>query len=179
VDPQSEHNLLPVLRRSYRLVSTDSFAWKFAAHPLQRHARLRTKCDQTAARRVRSLATLVLGVCVLVTTCLAAPGVLSRELPQTNSDSQVAKAVAQLQLGSPVEEALRGAESHAYQLQLEANQYLRVMVEQKGVDVAMTLFGPGEAKLAEIILPHTLQGRSQPVWLRRGRIASLRHRRPF
>jgi len=84
---------------------------------------------------------------------------LSRELPQTNSDSQVAKAVAQLQLGSPVEEALRGAESHAYQLQLEANQYLRVMVEQKGVDVAMTLFGPGEAKLAEIILPHTLQGR--------------------
>jgi CHAT domain-containing protein len=33
------------------------------------------------------------------------------------------------------------------------------MVEQKGVDVAMTLFGPDGAKLAEVILPHTLQGR--------------------
>jgi CHAT domain-containing protein/tetratricopeptide (TPR) repeat protein len=33
------------------------------------------------------------------------------------------------------------------------------MVEQKGIDVAMALFGPDGAKLAEIILPHTLQGR--------------------
>jgi tetratricopeptide (TPR) repeat protein len=33
------------------------------------------------------------------------------------------------------------------------------MVEQKGIDVAMALFGPDQAKLAEIILPHTLQGR--------------------
>jgi tetratricopeptide (TPR) repeat protein len=33
------------------------------------------------------------------------------------------------------------------------------MVEQKGIDVAMALFAPDGAKLAEIILPHTLQGR--------------------
>jgi predicted component of type VI protein secretion system len=59
----------------------------------------------------------------------------------------------------PVEQALSGGDSHAYRLQLEANQYLRVMLEQKGIDVAMTLYGPDEAKLAEIILPHTLQGR--------------------
>jgi CHAT domain-containing protein len=87
------------------------------------------------------------------------PPVLGGELWQTSSDAQVSKVVGALQSGTPVEEALSGGESHSYRVQLEANQYLRVMVEQKGIDVAMTLFSPDEARLAEIILPHTLQGR--------------------
>jgi CHAT domain-containing protein len=59
----------------------------------------------------------------------------------------------------PVERELAGGQTHSYRVSLMAGKYLRVMVEQKGVDVAMTLFSPDGAKLAEIILPHTLQGR--------------------
>jgi CHAT domain-containing protein/tetratricopeptide (TPR) repeat protein len=59
----------------------------------------------------------------------------------------------------PVERELVGGNTHAYRLALDADQYLRIMVDQKGIDVAMTLFGPDGASLAEIVLPHTLQGR--------------------
>ncbi len=64
-----------------------------------------------------------------------------------------------LEPGRPVEREILGGQTHSYRVSLNAGQYLRVMVDQKGVDVAMTLFGPDEARLAEIILPHTLQGR--------------------
>jgi len=72
--------------------------------------------------------------------------------------------VAQNDIGTlehkiPVERELAGGQSHSYRVVLNADQYVRVMVEQKGIDVAMALFGPDQAKLAEIILPHTLQGR--------------------
>ena len=67
--------------------------------------------------------------------------------------------ISPLEPGSPVERELVGGQTHSYRVSLNAGQYLRVMVDQKGVDVAMTLFSPDEARLAEIILPHTLQGR--------------------
>ncbi|HKQ78215.1 MAG TPA: CHAT domain-containing tetratricopeptide repeat protein [Blastocatellia bacterium] len=67
--------------------------------------------------------------------------------------------IGPLDLGRPVERELAGGQAHSYRVSLNAGQYLRVMVDQKGVDVAMTFFGPDETKLAEIILPHTLQGR--------------------
>jgi CHAT domain-containing protein len=44
-------------------------------------------------------------------------------------------------------------------LELNANQYLRVAVDQKGVDVEMVLFGPDDKMAGEVSLPRTLQGR--------------------
>ncbi|MCI0352562.1 MAG: CHAT domain-containing protein [Acidobacteriales bacterium] len=67
--------------------------------------------------------------------------------------------ISPLEPGRPVERELDGGQTHSYRVSLNAGQYLRVRVDQKGVDVAMTLFSPDEARLAEIILPHTLQGR--------------------
>ena len=67
--------------------------------------------------------------------------------------------ISPLEPGRPVERELAGGQTHSYRVSLNAGQYLRVRVDQKGVDVAMTLFSPDGARLAEIILPHTLQGR--------------------
>jgi CHAT domain-containing protein len=67
--------------------------------------------------------------------------------------------MATLEHKRAVERELAGGQTHSYQVTLTAGQYVRAMVEQKGIDVAMALFGPDGAKLAEIILPHTLQGR--------------------
>jgi CHAT domain-containing protein len=67
--------------------------------------------------------------------------------------------ISPLEYGRPVERELAGGQTHTYQLSLQSNQYIRIAVEQKGVDVTLTLFGPDEQRLGEVSLPRTLQGR--------------------
>ncbi len=54
-----------------------------------------------------------------------------------------------LELGQPVERRLAGGESHSYRLTLAAGQYLRVVVEQRGIDVAIMLLSPEGEKIVE------------------------------
>src|SRR5215210_7178979 len=68
--------------------------------------------------------------------------------------AQVAPEAQTLVPGQPVEREIAGGQSHAYRLTLQAGQFVRVVVEQKGVDVALTLWGgdgkqPVEANLTE------------------------------
>src|SRR5262245_16891409 len=55
-----------------------------------------------------------------------------------------------LELGKPIERELAGGQSHAYQITLAAGQYLNVVVEQRGIDVVVTLFGPDDEKVIEV-----------------------------
>jgi tetratricopeptide (TPR) repeat protein len=45
---------------------------------------------------------------------------------------------------------LAGGESHAYRIPLASGQYLRVVVEQRGIDVVLAVFGPDGQPLIEI-----------------------------
>jgi tetratricopeptide (TPR) repeat protein len=54
-----------------------------------------------------------------------------------------------LELGKSIEEELKGGESDLYQITLTANQYLQVLVEQRGIDVRVALLGPAGQKLME------------------------------
>ncbi len=58
----------------------------------------------------------------------------------------------------PVERAMKGGEVHSYSIPLTVGQYLYVIVDQRGIDVALTLFGPDEKKLAEVDSPNYWQG---------------------
>lgn len=57
-----------------------------------------------------------------------------------------------------VERELKGDEAHAYGLDLKAGDYLQAVVEQKGIDVVVTLFGPGGEKIVEVDSPNGSQG---------------------
>lgn len=63
-----------------------------------------------------------------------------------------------LTTGQAIERELKGDEAHSYNLALTAGQYLRVVVEQKGVDVVVTLFDPNGKKAAEVDSPNGTQG---------------------
>jgi CHAT domain-containing protein/uncharacterized protein HemY len=52
--------------------------------------------------------------------------------------------------GQSVEREIAGGESHAYQISLTAGQFVRVVVEQKGVDVALVLAVPDGKKGGEV-----------------------------
>ena len=66
--------------------------------------------------------------------------------------AQSALEPATLAPGQPVEREIAGGESHAYQISLAAGQFLRVVVEQKGVNVALVLTAPDGKKVAEVNL---------------------------
>jgi hypothetical protein len=63
---------------------------------------------------------------------------------------QGASDVRWLEEGKPIERQLSGGESHSYQLNVKAGQYARVIVDQRGIDVVVNLFGP-DGRLVSIL----------------------------
>jgi len=65
-------------------------------------------------------------------------------LSQTLQDSQL------LAPNQPVERSLVSGQTHAYLIDLQAGQYLRVGVTQRGVNVGLKLFGPDQQQLSQV-----------------------------
>lgn len=60
------------------------------------------------------------------------------------------EAAEELKPGAPIERELAGGNSHSYRVHLTSKQFLRVVVNQKGIDVVLRVFGPEEQKLTEV-----------------------------
>ncbi|HYV04538.1 MAG TPA: CHAT domain-containing protein [Blastocatellia bacterium] len=62
------------------------------------------------------------------------------------AQAQVTEEPQRLESGKPVERAIAGGESHTYQIRLESGQFMRVLVDQKGIDLTLAFATPqGEA----------------------------------
>jgi CHAT domain-containing protein/tetratricopeptide (TPR) repeat protein len=72
--------------------------------------------------------------------------------------SQQNKDTSRLTPGKLVERDLTAGASHSYQIRLNAGQLLQVVVEQKGIDVVITLLASNNQKLAEADSPNGTQG---------------------
>src|SRR6185369_6189223 len=90
---------------------------------------------------------------------------LSIELMQgstTCAFSQVVQNSIPLEQGKPIERQLAGGESHYYQLNVDAGQYVYVIVDQKGIDVVASLFGPDGKLITAVDNPNGANG-AEPV----------------
>jgi CHAT domain-containing protein/Tfp pilus assembly protein PilF len=54
-----------------------------------------------------------------------------------------------LEPGKTIKRILAGADSHTYQIRLSAGQFVKVIVEQQGIDVVAQVSGPGDEQIAE------------------------------
>src|SRR5258708_6373286 len=63
---------------------------------------------------------------------------------------------------SPIERELSGGQTHVYTVKLNANQIARVIAEQKGVDVVLSIIAPDGAKLFDVDSP-TGSGGEEPA----------------
>src|SRR5262252_7254758 len=63
-----------------------------------------------------------------------------------------------LEPGKPVERELSGGQSHSYKITLISGQYLHIVVEQRGIDVAVALFTPDGKKIGEVDSEQLIEG---------------------
>src|SRR5262245_35852328 len=77
---------------------------------------------------------------------------------------QQSSVVRLLITGAPVERELAGGQSHRYQLTLTEGQYVRLVVEQRGIDVVVKIFRPDGEQISEVDSPNGARG-PEPVSL--------------
>lgn len=128
------------------------------AHRIMRYSDARKRGQRSVHVSTALMITLsfVCGVMATAHTRLVPPSAQQRA--DVNSAAQSDKDVRLLEQGKPIERELKGGEAHAYQVALTAGQYLRAVVEQRGIDVVVTLFGPDGKKLLEVDSPNGTQG---------------------
>src|SRR5437868_640256 len=63
-----------------------------------------------------------------------------------------------LKVGETVEREISGGESHSYFIPLTSGQYLHLTVDQRGIDLIITLFNANGNKVIEVDSPNGEQG---------------------
>ena len=123
-------------------------------------------------RIIFSIGMLILPLVTAATHNRASRGITQSAATQTFQQSRASQNTAKtgqktqvLKQGEPVEDELAGEQAHSYQLTLNAAQYLHVVVEQRGIDVVVSLFGPDGKKLVEVDSPNGTQGPEPLSWI--------------
>jgi CHAT domain-containing protein/Tfp pilus assembly protein PilF len=91
---------------------------------------------------------------LLLLLCLSLP--VGTLVAQRSKNGQI------LVLGKSDERELSGGQSHFYQVVLLSGQYIRVVVDPRGIDMAVTLFSPEGKQIIEVHSPNDTPG-SEPV----------------
>ncbi len=65
---------------------------------------------------------------------------------------------SQLQLGTPVERTLGRAQVHEFTVKVEENNFVQLVVDQRGIDVTVKVFSPGNKSLGEFDSPNGNDG---------------------
>jgi CHAT domain-containing protein/Tfp pilus assembly protein PilF len=81
------------------------------------------------------------------------------------SPAQGTRQTQQLEPGNPIERELAGGQSHSYQMTLAAGQYINLMVDQRGIDVAVKLSGPDGKQIIHFDFEIRTQGREIVEWV--------------
>jgi len=72
--------------------------------------------------------------------------------------AQQKESATTLTLGKTIESEMAGVATHSYSVTLKSGQFVHITVEQKGIDVVLTLIGPDGAPLLEVDSPNGNEG---------------------
>ncbi|MDX2042471.1 MAG: CHAT domain-containing tetratricopeptide repeat protein [Acidobacteriota bacterium] len=67
----------------------------------------------------------------------------------SSGQAQPAQEIPTLELGKPIERELAGGQSHSYQLKIPAGQYVKLLVNQRGIDIKLRFSGQDNKQLIE------------------------------
>lgn len=91
-----------------------------------------------------------------------------------------AQDIAELSKGEVLEREIAGREIHQYQFEMDKSEYVSIVVEQRGVDVVVFLFGPSGRQLVQVDSPTGDEGEERVTWFSTSSLGSYRVEvRPF
>src|SRR5215813_7599255 len=88
-------------------------------------------------------------------------GDLIRQSTQEPTGAGKGKDIQALESGKTIRRELAGGQEHTYRIRLDANQFLKVVVEQKGIDVVAHVSGPEGKQILEFDSESRPQGREE------------------
>ncbi|HKR58343.1 MAG TPA: CHAT domain-containing tetratricopeptide repeat protein [Pyrinomonadaceae bacterium] len=114
-----------------------------------------TKLMVRVAFKTHRTSTLVMRLLVALTAVTLTTQNLAFDAPDAKQQEQTAQDsrptdVGELKIGEPIGRELAGGAAHSYRVSLTQGQYLKVVVDQKGIDVVIRVFGPDGQKLREV-----------------------------
>src|SRR4030095_6781019 len=92
---------------------------------------------------------ILAGVCLLI---------LSEPRPAAQTGLTQTGASDPLTFGTAIDRDLSRGEKHNYSFTLKAGQFVQAVVEQRGIDVTVAVFGPEGVQLTRVDRPTSTQG---------------------
>jgi CHAT domain-containing protein/Tfp pilus assembly protein PilF len=125
--------------------------------------------NRDAYRALATLSTLMLCFCLSTATSsrrafAASPALFQQSSQQprdTGSAGSDEKDVRTLEAGKPIRRELGVGQEHTYRIELKADQFLKVIVEQQWIDIAAHVSGPDGNKLLHFDSESRLLGREE------------------
>jgi len=77
-------------------------------------------------------------------------------------DQRLPKESISLELGKPIERQLTGGLSHFYKITMASGQFLRIVVKQQGIDVAVEYENRHQARMEIVSLPESEKAVNHP-----------------
>src|SRR5262245_11368220 len=102
------------------------------------------------ARHTVQIINLILWAGLSASPCIWLGAPPAQASASEGSAAQSVQESISLEPGKPVERELSGGQSHSYKITMIPGQYLHVVVEQRGIDVAVALFTPDDKKIGEV-----------------------------
>ncbi|HNB72218.1 MAG TPA: tetratricopeptide repeat protein [Acidobacteriota bacterium] len=106
-------------------------------------------------RLQRVILVFVVGGLIMSQLSFASPMVAQQVPPTSRTSTPMSTGI---QKGLKAERDLSGGEQHTYPLTLKAGDYLKLVVEQRGIDVVVRLLGPDGNQLAKVDSPNGTEG---------------------
>jgi CHAT domain-containing protein/Flp pilus assembly protein TadD len=92
--------------------------------------------------------------------CLAVAGPLRAQGSSGVAGHPKSKATS-LKPGKPLERTLQGGEKHIYAIRAQTGRFIHAIVDQRGIDVALTLYAPGDKPVGSMDSPNGAFGLEQ------------------
>jgi len=98
---------------------------------------------------LKSWTVAVVAIAVLFSTTLPCEAHLVRRLIRLDNTA-LFQTIQSLEVGKPIERNLDGGGIHSYQLKLSLDQFTHLVADQRGIDLALSIFDPNGNKLREV-----------------------------
>jgi CHAT domain-containing protein/Flp pilus assembly protein TadD len=116
-----------------------------------------------AQRIYQMLAVFAATIVISVVSVAANSQQAEQAKPNANNNANQSD-VVKLELGKPIEREMKGGELHTYEIALTKDQYLKVVVDQRGIDVVVQVIALDGKQILEVDSPNGDNG-PEPVEL--------------